>query len=302
MIPEYMRRISLSTFLLSSVAAWSLTVALHASPIVYVSNTSQLGTVDLSTGAFHQIGPDFTDASQGLGFGPNGLLLTMGFDGYLNSINPGTGVMTRIGPSGLSDCSTPTSPCAGNSVSVLASFNGQTLVTDFENRLYDVNASTGVATSIGLTGMPAIPFIPLSENPDGTLNIYDEALFEANGKLYATFDAGHLDLSNGEIAPVVNPMLYQINVATGKATSIGPTVFGLGAAIETGGITYAFLDATSQLATLDLATGQTTAIGEFDGAAGVVSAAVATPEPAGAAILAIGIVGLVAWRLRKSRC
>ena len=94
-----------------TVAVWSLTVALQAGPIVYVSNTSQLGTVDLSTGAFQPIGPDFPDASEGLGFGPSGLLFTMGFDGYLNSVNPGTGVMTSIGPSGLSDCPTPTSPC-----------------------------------------------------------------------------------------------------------------------------------------------------------------------------------------------
>ena len=161
-----------------------------------------------------------------------------------------------------------------------------------------MNASTGVATSIGLTGMPAIPFIPLSENPDGTLNIYDEAFFGANGKLYATFDAGHLDLSNGDITPVVNPMLYQINVATGQATAIGPTVFGLGAAAEVGGITYAFLDATGQLATLDLTTGNTTVIGEFDEAAGIVSAAAATPEPASAGTVAIGIIALVAWTLR----
>jgi hypothetical protein len=293
---------SLTTSLLFPVAAWSFTVALQADPIVYVSNTTQLGTVDLSTGAFHQIGPDFPDASQGLGFGPNGLLLTMGFDGYLNSIDPRTGVMTRIGPSGLSDCSTPTSPCAGNSVNVLTSFNGQTLVTDFQNRLYDVNASTGGATSIGLTGMPAIPFLPLSVNPDGTLNIYDEAFVEADGKLYATFDAGHIDLSNGDITPVVNPMLYQINVVTGEATSVGPTLFGLGAAVETGGVTYAFLDSTHQLATLDLTTGHTTVIGEFDEAAGIVSAAAATPEPGSAATVAIGLIALFAWRLRKSLC
>lgn len=287
--------------LLSSVAVWSIAMTLHAGPIVYVSNTAQLGTVDVATGAFHQIGPDFPDPSQGLGFGPDGSLLTMGFDGYLNSIDPATGDMTRIGPSGLSDCSTPASPCASNSVNVLTTFNGQVLVTDFQNRLYDVNASTGAATLIGLTGMPAIPFLPLSQNPDGTLNVYDEAFFEANQTLYATFDAASIDLSNGNITPVVSPMLYRIDPSSAHATAIGPTAFGLGAAVQIEGITYAFLNATGQIATLDLSTGNTTAIGGIDPSAGIVSAAVATPEPASAATCAIALIGLVAWRLRRSR-
>ena len=288
--------------LFSSVAFWSFTMTLQAGPIVYVSNTTQLGTVDLATGAFHQIGPDFPDISQGLGFGPGGSLLTMGFDGYLNSIDPATGVMTTVGPSGLSDCSTPVSPCASNSVNVLATFNGQALVTDFQNRLYDLNASTGAATLIGLTSMPVIPFVPLSQNPDGTLNIYDEAFFEANQMLYATFDAGFVDLSNGNITPVVSPMLYQIDPLTAHATSIGPTVFGLGAAVQIDGVTYAFLNATGEIATLDLSTGTTTVMGAFDPSAGIVSAAVPTPEPASAAMVAIALIGLVAWKLRGSRC
>src|SRR5206468_3127984 len=85
--------------------------ALVLAESVYVSDTSRLGTVDLTTGAYNQIGPEFPDPSQGLGYAPNGSLLTMGFSGNLNSINTSTGVMTTIGPSGLSDCSTPSSPC-----------------------------------------------------------------------------------------------------------------------------------------------------------------------------------------------
>jgi hypothetical protein len=270
---------------------------------VYVSDTSRLGSVDLTTGAFHQIGPDFPDASQGLVYAPNGSLLTMGFSGNLNSINPSTGVMTSVGPSGLSDCSTLASPCASNSVNVLASFQGGTYVTDFQNRLYSVNPSTGAATLIGSTGMPAIPFIPLSENPDGTVNIYDEAFFAANGKLYATFDAEHIDFSTGEITPVIGGALYQIDPATARATTIGPTVFGIGAAVEVNGVTYAFLDATHELATLDLLTGHTTVMGQFDEAAGIVSAAVPTPEPATTAIVGLGLTAFVAssWVGRRRR-
>jgi hypothetical protein len=297
-----MARTSVIPLLLSPVAFLAATAAL-ANPITYVSNTAQFGTVDLATGTFHQIGPDLPDVSEGLGFGPGGSLLTIGFDGFLNSIDPVTGVMTRVGFTGLSDCSTPSSPCGPNAVSTLATFNGQTLVTDLENRLYDVNTSTGAATSIGLTGLPSVPFVPLSVNADGTLNVYDQALFEANGTLYATFDAGRVDLSNGNITPVVNPMLYQIDPLTAHAIAIRPTVFGVGAAVEIGGVTYSFLAPTSQIATLDLATGNTTVIRDLDPAAGLVSSAVdATPEPSSVAMAAMALVALFARRFAKSFC
>lgn len=268
---------------------------------VYVSDTSRFGVVDLATGSYRQIGPDFPDPAQGLGYAANGALLTMGFDAALNSISPSTGVMTRIGPSGLSDCSTPSSPCASNSVNALVTFNGQAYVTDFLNRLYSVNASTGAARLIGSTGLPAIPFIPLSENLDGTLNVYDEALFEANGKLYATFDAGRLDVATGEVTPVINGALYQIDPATASSTLIGSTVLGIGAAAEVNGTTYAFLNVTHELATLNLSTGSTTVFGPFDEAAGVVSAAAPTPEPATTAIAAFGLALLASWGSIRSR-
>jgi hypothetical protein len=288
-------------FLLSAISLCALPV-LALADSVYVSDTLRFGSIDLTTGAYHQIGPDLPDASQGLGYAPNGSLLTIGFSGNVNSINPSTGAMTPVGPSGLSDCSTPASPCTSNSINVLASFNGQTYVTDFLNRLYSVNTATGAATLIGTTGMPAIPFIPLSENPDGTVNIYDEAFFGANGKLYATFDAGHVDFSTGTLTPVIGGELYQIDPATARATAIGPTVFGIGGAVDVNGTTYAFLDATHELATFDLLTGRTTVIGQFDEAAGIVSAAVATPEPATTASAGLGLAVLIAciWiRLRN---
>ncbi len=283
-------------FLLSFSTIWLLPVSILADS-VYVSDGFRLGTVDLSTGAFQQIGPDFPDVSQGLGYAPNGSLLTMGFSANLNSINPVTGVMTTVGPSGLSDCSTPSSPCGPNSVNTLASFNGQTFATDLQNRLYRVNTSTGAATLIGSTGMPAVPFIPLSENPDGTVNIYDEAFFNASGKLYAAFDTGRVNFSTGEATPVINGMLYQIDPLTANATLIGPTAFGIGGAVESNGITYAFLNTTQELATLDLLTGQTTVAGGQS--AGIISAAAPTPEPATVAVAGLGLVIIALGCLRR---
>lgn len=282
-----------------AVAFSALSAPMFADDVVYVSNTSQLGTVDLQTGAYQPVGPAFPDASEGLGYAANGALLTMGFSGYLNAINPATGVMTPVGLSGLSAC--PPNPCALTAVNTLASFNGQTYATDFANRLYTVNSATGLAMPIGLTGMPAIPFTPLTMNPDGTLNVYDEALFAADGKLYATFDAGFIDLSTGTPTPVIAGELYEIDPATAKATLIGPTPFGLGAAVEVNGVTYGFLDASGEIAKLDLGTGATTVIGSFDPNAGIVSAAIATPEPASAVIagFGLGVFGLFICRSRR---
>jgi hypothetical protein len=207
--------------------------------------------------------------------------------------------MTTVGPSGLSDCSTPSSPCGSNSVNTLTSFNGQTYATDLQNRLYSVNTGTGAATLIGTTGMPAIPFIPLSENPDGTVNVYDQAFFTANGRLFATFDAGNVDFSTGAITTVIAGGLYQIDPATARATFIGSTVFGIGAAAEVNGVTYAFLVATGELATLDLTTGRTSVIGTYD--AGVISAAAPTPEPATTAIMGLGLAILAAGAWVRKR-
>jgi hypothetical protein len=293
-----MVRTSFHRFLLTCSLLCSLP-ALVLAESVYVSDGFRLGTVDLGTGAFHQIGPEFPDVSQGLGSSGNGSLLTMGFTGNLNSINPATGVMTTVGPSGLSDCSTPSSPCASNSVNTLTSLNAQTFATDFENRLYSVNTATGAATLIGTTGMPAIPFIPLSENADGTFNIYDEAFFSADGRLYATFNAGRADFSTGEITPEIAGALYQIDPSTAHATLIGPTEFGIGGAAEVNGITYAFLNATGQIATFDLTTGRTNVIGTYD--AGIISAAAPTPEPATTALGAFGlaIIAAAGWMRKR---
>jgi len=295
-----MYRKSIAPILLISVALCLLPASASAES-VYVSDGGRLGSVDLATGSFRQIGPDFPDVSQGLGYAPSGSLLTMGFTGNLNSINPSTGVMTTIGPSGLGDCATPTSPCPPNSVNTLASFNGQTYATDFLNRLYRVNTSTGAATLIGTTGMPALPSIPLSENPDGTVNIYDEAFFAANGKLYATFDAGRVDFSTGDSTPEISAALYQIDPTTAIATLVGPTDFGIASAAQVSGITYAFVVSTRELVSLNLLTGGTTPLRPYDEAAGFVTGAVATPEPGTTGIAGLGLVLLAATAIARRR-
>lgn len=139
----------------------------NADPLLYVSDGFQFGTVNASTGAFQQIGPGLPE-----------------------------------GAMGLADCSTPMSPYGPTSGNTIAMLGRNISATGFQSRLYSVNSSTGAATAIGLTGVPALPFIPLSSNPDGTINIYDEALFAAGGKLYAFLMPPHWILIRRSSSPL----------------------------------------------------------------------------------------------------
>jgi hypothetical protein len=209
---------------------------LSAGPIVYVvsaglTGNGQFGTVDLATGSYQQIGPIEPDGYFGLALGPNGSLLAGTYAANLDSINPSTGVPTQVGPTGLGPCVIPSPACGPNTQSSLGGPAGTTYGTDFHNNLYTINPLTGGATLLSAnSGIPPIPFIPASLNADGTINFYDEAIWGAGGKLYATFDAFVFDLNSFTIvSTLVAPQLYRINPATGVATVIGPTDLGIGA-------------------------------------------------------------------------
>jgi hypothetical protein len=289
---SYLAKLVIATLAFSELSTLAL-----ADAVVYVSNGSQFGTVNVASGIFRQIGPNLPDPSQGLGYATNGSLLTMGFSGNLDALNPTTGIMTTVGRSGLSPCP---SVCDSSSVNSLANLNGQFYATDFANRLYKVNQTTGSATLIGPTGMPGLPsgFVPLSMNPDGTLNVYDEALFSANGRLYATFDVATLNLSTQIPTLIVDPALYQIDPTTGNATLLAPTTFGVGSAVQLNGVTYAFLAGGQEIASLDLSNGNTKFIRPYDSNAGIISAAVPTPEPSSVAITCFGL-GLIGMFFRR---
>ena len=220
------------------------------------TDNQQFGTVDLSTGAFQQIRSQAGEEYRGLVPASNGSLLTLGFDGNLTAINPATGLTTVIGPTGLSDCSTPASPCGPNSSGVLAGLGGTLYATDFSQNLYTVNPTTGAAKLIGPTGIPAVPFIShFTSNPDGTANVFEASLFAANGKLYATFDTNRLDPVSGQITFGIPNNLYQIDPNTGVATVVGPTAQATTSVAQVNGTSYAFNVGTGQLLTLDLANG-----------------------------------------------
>ncbi len=282
-------------------------VSVSADPLVYVisgtlTGEGQFGTVDLATGAFQQIGPGEPDGYFGLAPGPSGSLVSLTYAGNLDSINPATGVPTRVGPTGLLGCVIPTPSCGPTTAFSLGGFAGTIYATDIQSNLYTVNPLTGAATLLSShTGLPASPFVPGSQNPDGTLNFVDEAIWESGGKLYVTYDAWKFDPITGQNAgTVVAPELYQVDPATALATAIGPTDLGIGGATDVNGTTYAFNDATNQVVSLDLANGKTSFVTDFDPAAGVIQGAAPVPEPGTTALVAFGIAGLVIYR-RRSR-
>jgi hypothetical protein len=288
-----------------SLALVLATAAAHAGSLVYVVNGfQQFGTVDLDTGGFQQIGPDGREVGYfGLAVGPNGSLVTFAYSSNLYSINPATGEQTLVGPTGLDDCATVASPCGPTSNASLGGLNGKIYATDFQNSLYRLDPVTGAATQIGPTGIPAIPFVPGSLNPDGTINFYDETIFGARGELYETFDAFVFDLETFSVVnTLIAPALYRIDPSTGSAKLLGPTDLGIGGVTGVNGAYYAFNDMTNQISTLNLLNGNTSFVGNFDSAAGVIQGASApVPEPASIALTGIGITATATLVWRRQR-
>jgi hypothetical protein len=286
--------------LIVSLVLFSCVVPASADAVYVVNSNNQFGTVDLGTGAFRQIGPNTPEAEGGLVPVPNGSLLTLTASGSLDAINPRTGLTTVIGPTGLGDCSMPTSPCGPTSANTIAGLAGVIYGTDYAGNLYTVNPATGRATLIGPTGIPPVTFVPLSTpNPDGSLNFFGEGLFAANGKLYALFETGTVNFTTGAITPIISDSLYQIDAATGATTVVAPITFGVETAADVNGTVYAFDNATSEILTVNLRNGNTSFVSNLEPAAGLVFGATPTPEPFSVALSGIGIAAMIACRLRK---
>ena len=271
-----------------------------------ITGNGVFGTVDLTTGAYRQVGPTEPDGYFGMASGPTGGLYTLNYAGQLDRIDPATGAFTRVGATGLQPCLVPSPACGATSVFGLGSLNGKLFATDFANSIYTVNPSTGAATLLAKnSGIPASPFVLGSQNADRTFNLGDEAIWGAGGKLYATYDAFVYNFQTSTVVNIsVAPKLYSIDPTTGLATVIGATDLGIGGATEVHGSSYAFGDLTTQIETIDLLTGAATPIGNFDPAALVMQgASPVTPEPASAGLAGLGcaVLFFLARRRGKSK-
>lgn len=264
--------------------------------------TSQFGTMDLATGAFTKIS-DTPPIIQYLASGPNNNLLTMSFDGNLASINPATGAVSVVGPTGFGDCSGLVVATLSNCQLSFGQALGKYYATDFNNNLYTLDPLAGHATLVGKTGIPALTFLPGIPAADGSISFYNENLFEAGGKLYANFDTGHFqppaDPDSGPVfTQLTPPALYQIDPITGLSTKVADTTFGQITIANINGTIYSFDGNDSTIRTLDVTTGITTVIGNSDENVGLVSGVAATPEPAPIALTCCGL-GLLAIGIRK---
>jgi hypothetical protein len=250
-----------------------LVASAHAQQVYVVTSNQQFGTVDLASGAFHQIGANTPEGQANLVWGPQGRLYSLTFSGNLEKIDPATGATSVVGATGL-----------GLNAFDLAGVRGQLFVTDFSNNIYSVNADTGAATLLAATGMPPDPAIPFTFNADGTMNLCDESLYGIGGGLYAIFDSFTLDPGTLAINPTVPAGLYRIDPSSGLATYIAPTDLNLGSMVDVAGNAYAFKWITTaftdfgpqvrSVATrLDLSSGATIFVSNVDSAAGGITGA-----------------------------
>lgn len=281
LIPRSVRKSRFAV--LPVLAAAALTATLVAVPgaraadtaahVYVVTFSGEFGTVNLSNGVFRQIGPNTPESLGGLVWANGTLysLVTGGNNaGDLVTINPATGQVTDVGPTGL-----------GADAFGLGGVDGHLYLTDFNvgggvQNLYSVNLATGAATLIGPTGVPADLVAPFTIINNSWIVLCDETITGVDGKLYVTYDEVSFDLNRQDSTylnekALIPATLYEVD-PTGATAKIGPTLWNDDGAAEVGGSTYLFsvgikawtnksgpLSAT-QVLTVDLGSGDTTPV------------------------------------------
>jgi hypothetical protein len=264
-----MRRLLLALFVLVAVTADA-----SAAPFSYVTTSSgQFGTVDLSSGAFSQIGIQGPAPFTGIATGADGTIYGMDASNRLVTIDPTTGATAVVGPSGV-----------GFAVfGGLAS--GGLYGLDINNKLYSVSVTTGAATLVGATGIPTL-----------ALHGYANSLAGNGSTLYYTEERG----SPGALAST----LFALDPATGTATTIGLTGIHdiVGSVFDNGGLygfTSPFLSSSTipSIWSLDTSTGAATFVHTLDPAAAPVFGGTPVPEPSSLLLL---VSGFAFRRVRQS--
>ncbi|MGA2905201.1 MAG: hypothetical protein ABSD98_15325, partial [Candidatus Korobacteraceae bacterium] len=205
--------------------ALCLTVAPAAkaqSTVYAMTNTGVFGTLNLSSGAFTQLGTSGV-APAGMGGFGNSLFIA----GYqihtFYLVNPGNGSVTAIGNASITFYD-------------LGATSSSLYAIGTDSNLYTINAATGASTLVGPTG--------LSISGD-TLGL------SSNGAvLYLTVDSG-----SGSV-------LYSLNTTTGAAMAIGSTGLSrIDAMVYVNGLLYA-APHNGTLYTLNTSTGASTFVAD----------------------------------------
>ena len=154
---------------------------------------------------------------------------------------------------------------------------GYSVRSDVDGHLYSINLATGVATDLGLVGLSdtqGVEFVGSTlYGIGGTVMEFWDITTPPGSKIGDTgprsgIDAGlAYDLTTGKMYNIQRDLsssyLYEINLATGAATSIGSDSRGLpdGLAIDNTGAAYAIDGLAGALYRLNLGTGALTLIG-----------------------------------------
>jgi PEP-CTERM motif len=277
---------------------------LNAAPILFgglgghsngdSTNDGSLATVDPTTGAVSIIGhPAGVARISGLAFDPFGSLFATTQPGggfppppgpigasQLLQLNPANGsilvsVPIMLGTTAISIADLAVQPSTG----ILFGIRGPNDQLGGQGGLYTINKTTGAATLVGDTG-----------------HFFGSIAFAPNGTLYMS--SADLDFVTGNL---INISLRTLNPANAAALTTVPTIdfFGALGIQPTDGVIFGGNGDFSQLFKINAVTGAESLIGNTGRNFVGDLAFQPVPEPTTSALIGLGLVALISWRLAR---